>query len=502
MRPLASAAPVPVAAAPVPAAAPQAAAPRPDAGFSIVLAVTTILLLLVLGLALVTLVAEDSELSLNHVESNRAFYVAHAGIEYAAQKLAADWSWRGLALPGKAVGAGAFWIAPPDTLDEKGGALPEGHRRIVATGIVGRAKRVIEAQVAPGTISSVAGGGSRRGRDGDGSPAVSARLENPVGVAAAVNGDLYIADAGDHSIRRVEFPTGTITTVAGTGVPGSRGDGGLAIEARLNGPEDVFVAPNGDLYIADTRNHAVRKVTAATGVISTVAGNRSPGAEGDGGPAVEARLSSPRAVAASEIGDLYIADTGNNKVRRVSAATGNIGTVAGTGAPGYSGDGARATAARLRAPEGVALGPNGDLYVADTGNHAVRRVALATGIMTGVAGTGAPGYSGDGAPATSALLESPVAIDFGPSGDLYVADTANHRIRRVRLSSGAISTIAGGVENGDLGDGGASTRARLDGPRGIAVSPDGRYYIGGGSSGRVRRVTGILSVVGWLEPPV
>ena len=476
---------------------PHRAAPRADAGFSIVLAIFSVLILLTLGLSLVALVVEDSDTSVAHVRENQAFYAANAGLEYAIVKLSADAAWGGLPAPGKAVGSGYFWIAPPDTLDENGSPLPAGRKRIIATGVVGNAQRSIQVHVTSGVISTYAGTGAL-GYSGDGGPATAARLRRPEGVAVASNGDVYVTDTDNHVIRRIAFTTGIITTAAGTGSPGLTGDGGPATAARLSGPEDVFVAANGDLYIADTGNHVIRRVVAGTGIITTVAGNGSPGSLGDGGPATAARLNSPRGIAIDASGDIYIGDRSNNKVRRVLAATGVITTYAGTGTAGYTGDGGPALAARLDRPQGIHLAGNGDLYVADANNNVVRMISGATGIITTFAGTGVAGFLGDGGAATGARLSSPEAVHLNPAGELYIADTSNNRIRRVS-TAGTITTIAGTGTAGFSGDGGSATAAELNAPRGLGISSTGVYYIGDRTNNRVRKVTGALSVVSWVE---
>jgi sugar lactone lactonase YvrE len=460
------------------------AAPRPDAGFSIVLVVSTILVLLVLGLGVVALVTEDSDLAATQVASDQAFYVAQAGLEYAVQKVTSTPSWNGLPPPGKGVGLGTFWVSAPDTLDARKNPLQSGRRRIVATGRVGAATRVLEIQVAPGTISTVAGGDSA--------------AWDPEGLAVAMTGDLVVADPAAHVVRRLDVVTGIVSIVAGTGVAGSSGDGGRSEAATLRAPHGVGFGPGGDLYIADAGAHVVRKVSAASGVITTVAGSGSPGSSGDGGPATSARLMAPTSVAVTDAGDLFIAERGGNRIRMVSAG-GIITTIAGTGAAGYAGDNGPAAAARLRAPEGIALARNGDLYIADTGNHAIRRVARATGIITTVAGTGSPGFGGDGASAAAASLRSPRAVAVSPGGDLYIADTGNDRVRRIEIASADIATVTGTGVPGFRGDGGPSSEARLHAPVGLAVAPSGEYYIGCQANGRVRKVTGVLSVVAWTE---
>jgi len=341
---------------------------RPDAGFSVVLAVFAILILLTLGIAMVSMVVEDSDLSVEHVRENQAFYAAHAGVEYAIVKLSGNWSWGGLASPGKNVGAGYFWIAPPDAVDENGAALPAGRKRIVSNGVVGNTLRQIQVQLSPGGISTYAGTGTASS-SGDGGAATSATLSGPGGMSIASNGDIYFADTNNNSIRKVSAATGIISTVAGNGSAGFSGDGGLATAAGIKTPEDVFVAANGDLYIADTGHNRIRKVMAATGIISTVAGSGSPGSSGDGGAATSAKLTTPDGIVAAQNGDFYIDDRGNNRVRKVNALTGIITAFAGTGTAGYSGDGAAAILAKLNAPQGIDLDVNGDVYIADAGNN-------------------------------------------------------------------------------------------------------------------------------------
>jgi hypothetical protein len=468
-----------------------------DAGFSVVLAVFSILILLTLGIAMVSLVVEDSDSSVAHVRQNQAFYAAHAGIEYAIVKLEANWSWGGLASPGKNVGQGYFWIAPPDGVDETGGALPAGRKRVVSTGVVGNTTRQIQVQVSGGAITTYAGTGVQ-GYTGDGGAATSARFNDPEGVAVAPNGDVYIADTDNHVIRKIAFATGIVTTVAGNGSPGASGDGGAATSARLKSPEDVFLAPNGDIYIADTGNHEIRKVTVATGIITTVVGNGSPGSNGDGGAATAARLNSPRGIVVAANGDYYIGDRSNNKVRKVTALTGIITTYVGTGTAGYSGDGGLATLARLDRPQGIYLASNGDLYIADANNHVIRKVAGLTGLITTIAGTGTAGFSGDGGAATAARLNAPEAVHLNPTGELLIADTANDRIRKVS-TTGIITTVAGTGVAGSAGDGGLATSAQLDTPRGLGISSTGVYYIGDRDNHKIRRVTGALAVVAWVE---
>jgi len=468
-----------------------------QAGFSVVLAVFSILILLTLGIAMVSMVVEDSDSSVLHVQENQAFYAAHAGVEYAIVKLSTNWAWGGLPSPGKNVGAGYYWIAPPDGVDETGAALPSNTKRIISTGVVGTSTRQIQVQLSGGTISTYAGTGTA-GYTGDLGAATAARIAHPEGITVAANGDVYYADPDNNVIRKVTAATGIITTVAGSGGNGSSGDGGLAILAKFKNAEGVFVVANGDLYLADTGNHEIRKVTALTGIVTLVVGSTSPGYSGDGGAAAAARLRLPAAIVVAANGDMYIADTGNDAVRKVTAATGIATTYAGTGTTGYTGDGGAATSARLSGPQGLVLAANGDLYIADTGNNVIRRVTAATGVITTFAGTGTAGFLGDGGVATSARLNAPESVSISASGELYIADAGNNRIRRVS-TGGTITTVAGTGTAGAAGDGGLPTAAQLNSPHGIAVSTSGTYYISDRVNNEIRRVTGVFAVVAWVE---
>jgi hypothetical protein len=278
-------------------------------------------------------------------------------------------------------------------------------------------------------ISTVAGNGIG-GDSGDGGAATAAQLWDPRGVAVDAAGKLYIADSGRHRIRKVT-PDGIITTVAGNGIEGYSGDGGAATAASLRWPYGVAVDATGNLYIADADNHRIRKVT-QDGIITTVAGNGIGGYSGDGGAATAASLYYPRDVAVDAAGNLYIADSDNHRIRKVTSA-GIITTVAGKGTGGYSGDGGAATSASLLWPHGVAVDATGNLYIADKNNNRIRKVTP-SGIISTVAGNGAYGYSGDGGPATAASLQWPHGVAVDAAGNLYIADTSNHRIRKVRLS--------------------------------------------------------------------
>jgi len=327
-------------------------------------------------------------------------------------------------------------------------------------------------------ISTVAGSGTP-GFGGDGGPAISAALGAPLGVAVDSSGNLFIAEFENERVRKVT-PAGTISTVAGNGSFGFSGDGGPATSAALFGPDGVAVDSAGNLFIADSANARIRKVTPA-GMISTVAGNGTLGFSGDGGPATSAELSGPLGVAVDSAGNLFIAD-GYTRVRKVTPA-GTISTVAGNGIEGFSGDGGPATAAELY-EGGVTVDSAGNLFIADTYNGRIRKVTPAGTIST-VAGSGTLGFSGDGGLATSAELHWPQGVAVDGSGNLYIADNADACIRKV-AAAGTISTVAGNGIQGFSGDGGAATAAQLWSPTAVVVDGNGNVFIADEGNNRIR----------------
>jgi sugar lactone lactonase YvrE len=339
------------------------------------------------------------------------------------------------------------------------------------------------AGAGPGDIITVAGRGPA-GFSGDGGNAKNAKLDAPGGLALR-SGNLYIADFRRHRVRRVN-PSGRINTVAGTGAEGFSGDGGAATRAKLHRPIGLAVDGSDNLFIGDARNHRVRRVN-GSGTIGTAAGTGVLGFSGDGGAATSARLSFPWELTLDS-GNLYIADSGNHRVRRVDAS-GTITTVAGTGVRGYSGDGGAATAARLNRPGAVAVDDSGRLYIADFGNNRVRRVD-ASGRITTVAGNGQQGFSGDGGRATRAKLKAPSGLALDAAGNLYIADSGNNRVRKVNRS-GKINTVAGNGKGGFSGDGGKATKAKLNYPIGLALDNSHNLYVADSGNHRVRRVAAV-----------
>jgi uncharacterized protein (TIGR03437 family) len=345
-------------------------------------------------------------------------------------------------------------------------------------------------QVSNGVITTVAGNGTQ-GFSGDNGPATSAQLYAPNGVAVDSVGNLYIADSGNSRIRKVS--NGVITTVAGSGTWGFSGDNGPATSAQLNSPYSIAVDSAGNLYIADTYNHRIRKV--ANGMIATVAGNGTQGFSGDSGPATSAQLNAPYGLAVDSAGNLYIADSGNSRVRKVANAV--IATVAGNGTWGFSGDSGPATSAQLNLPYSVAVDSFGNLYIADTYNHRIRKVS--NGVVVTVAGGGSS--LGDNGPATSAQLYDPNGVATDPAGNLYIADSRNHRIRKV--ANGVITTVAGNGMLGFSGDNGPATNAQLNYPAAVAVDSAGNLYIVDSDNGRIRKVSNgvIVTVAGGGSSP-
>lgn len=340
------------------------------------------------------------------------------------------------------------------------------------------------AQAPPAyTITTVAGNGIH-GYAGDAGAAASAQLNYPQGIAVDATGNVFIADCFNHRVRKVT-PDGVISTVAGTGTAGNTGDGAAATSATLRNPCGVAVDSAGNVYIGDTRNHAVRKV-ATGGTISRAAGKGEAGYYQDGIAAAEAWLNTPLGVAVDSAGNLYIADVLNHRIRKVGT-DGKIATVAGNGFVGYSGDEGPATAATLAYPISVALDAAGNLYIADSHNDCIRKVAP-DGTITTVAGTGMAGFSGDGGPATRAQLNYPKAVALDAAGNMFIADTFNNRIRMV-TPDGVIFTVAGNGAFGDWGDEGPATDALLRFPSGVAVGPAGRVYLADDQNSRIRLLT-------------
>jgi len=340
-------------------------------------------------------------------------------------------------------------------------------------------------QVGPGIIRTVVGTGEV-GYAGDGGPARSAVLSDPFMCAFDTHGNLYLSDGRNHTVRRVDQDTGIITTVAGNGNEGYSGDDGPATSATFNQIYSIQVDANGDIYIVDRMNGVVRRVDAATGLVTTVAGTGQPGYSGDGGPGTTAQLREPNDCFLDGRGGLLIADIQDNRVRRLDLATGIIETFAGDGQLARAGDGLPATQASIMGARAVCMDSQGNTYICEREGNGVRKVE-SNGVISTFAGTGQQGYAGDGGPALEAKWGAPKAIRCDSQDNLVVVDTENHAVRRVDAGTGIVTTVAGGRQGGG-GDGASALLAGLDRPHGCEVDGQSNIYIADSTNHRVRIV--------------
>ena len=332
------------------------------------------------------------------------------------------------------------------------------------------------------TINIIAGNGAP-GYLGDGGAATSARVSDPLGVFIdTLSDDIYSADRGNSVVRKISYSSGIITTVAGSGSPGFSGDGGLATTAQLNGPQDISLDALGNLYIIDLYNNRIRKVDVSTGIISTIAGTGVLGFSGDGGLATAAELAHPSGIAFDFIGNLYFCDANNQRVRKIDMSTGIINTIAGTGTLGYSGDGGPALNAKFNFPVEVFVQSNGNIYIGDANNYRIRKIDAATGIITTIAGTGLGSYSGDGGLAISAEIKEVYGIFVDRNGNLYFSDANNYKIRRIDYLTGIVTRIAGTSNPGLSSPNACPLSSDLDPPTGIYLNSKNHIYFSSGNT--------------------
>ena len=335
----------------------------------------------------------------------------------------------------------------------------------------------LAASLSAATIHNFAGNGTK-GFAGDGGPATAAQLADPGGIARGPDGALYICDTANHRIRKVT-PDGKISTFAGTGEKGWSGDGGPATAAKLSEPYEVRFDRAGNIFWVERLSHSVRRVDARTGLIATIAGNGTGGFSGDGGPATAAQLSEPHSIGFDRAGDLYICDVKNNRVRKVAMQTGIITTLIGNGKRDATADGAKLSPdVPVAGPRALAFDREGTLWLALREGNAIYQLDLAKGTIRHVAGTGAKGFTGDGGPAKLATFNGPKGIAITPNGNVYVADTENHVIRVIDPKRGTIALAAGTGTKGSGPDGGNPIACALSRPHGVFGDADGSVFIG------------------------
>lgn len=364
------------------------------------------------------------------------------------------------------------------------------------------------ANFVPGTISTVAGDQAWIFA-GDGHMGTRTSIFLPFGFALDPAGDIFVADSSNNRIRRVDGINNLVSTVAGTGIIGGTGDGGAATDATLNNPSSIVLDPAGNIYFSDSGNNVVRVIDALTGIISTVAGKiNQHGYFGDGGPASAAALNTPNGLTFDSVGNLYITDTGNHVIRMVAVQTRIITTIAGRGYASFGGDGGPAVNAYLNSPWSVTVSSAGEIYIADQGNNRIRKVDT-SGIICTIIGGDSFGLSGDGGQASAALLNVPASVAIDVAGNLYVADSGNNRVRKVHAKTGIINTIAGNLTESMSGDDGPADQAGLYGPYTLALDGQANLFIADVFHNRIRKISSNASTLaydplraGRVSPPL
>lgn len=455
-------------------------------GFSLVIVVLLIAMLSSLAIVATKIGGLRVSSMYGAVKEKQAYYIAEAAYQHALFNLKQNSSWRGdLTDQPFAGGTYSINVSKTSSIDDL---------TITAVGLIGGTERTIVRTILPPDkpfiIVAFAGTGTgTQGWSGNNGPALNARLNRPRGIHKNSAGNVYIADRSNHQIRYVDAISDNIYAVAGVGtVFGYNCNNCDPLTARLKSPEGVFIDSSGNVYIADTSNHIVRKVIAGGNIVNVAGTPGTQGSSGDGGAATSARLRSPGDVALDNAGNIYIADTGNCRIRKVDALTSLITTYAGTGTCGWNGDGGSATTTRLNSPRQLAFDSTGNLYIADTSNNRIRKINILTGLVSTVAGGGA---GGDGGLAVNAQLIAPEGIAVNQFGALYIADSSNNRIRKVNAATGIISTHAGTGSQGNTGDGGLATSALLNRPRRVIAydDVDGHIIIADTNNNRIREVT-------------
>ena len=342
---------------------------------------------------------------------------------------------------------------------------------------------LISVSLADWTIQTIAGNG-KQGFEGDGGPALDAQLDNPFGVVRGPDGCIWFCEYAGQRIRRIR-QDGKLETMAGNGIKGYEGDGGPALNASFNLPHEIRFDKAGHLYVVDMMNHAVRRIDARTGVISSFAGTGRMGYSGDGGPAIEAQFNKPHSIQFGPDGQLYVCDIGNHVIRRIELTTNKITTIAGTGKPGATVDGAPITGTPLNGPRSIDFDRQGNLWLATREGNQVFKMDLKADRIYHMAGTGKSGFQGNGGPAKEALLKGPKGIAIDMENNVWLADTESHSVRMINSKTGNLELIAG---TGTLGDGpeGDPLKCNLARLHGIFVDTDGSVFIGDSEAHKVR----------------
>jgi DNA-binding beta-propeller fold protein YncE len=330
------------------------------------------------------------------------------------------------------------------------------------------------------TVNTVVGTGRAGSTDTE--------VNDPYGVVVGPDGALYFCEVGNQMLRRFDLQSGAMTVIAGNGQRGPSGDGGPATDAALNMPHELCFGADDSIYIVERDSHAVRKIDRATGIISTVAGTGAPGFSGDGGLATQAQLNQPHSIAFDSQGALLICDIGNHRVRRLNVTTGVIDTYAGTGERAPTPDGAPLAGTPLNGPRTIVVGPDGALYLALREGNAIYRIDTKNDRIEHLAGTGDKGHTGDGGLARAATLAGPKGLAYGHNGTLYIADTENHAIRAVNLATGIISTVLGTGERGD-GPEPYPLACRLARPHGLWSDSQRGLFVADSEAHRIRLLT-------------
>ena len=333
-------------------------------------------------------------------------------------------------------------------------------------------------------ISTILGTGES-GFSGDGGPATQAKMNGPFGVVRGPDGCLYVCDTYNHCMRKIDAK-GIVSTVAGLGgKKGYKGDGGVATKALLNEPYEVRFDKAGDMYFVEMMNHVIRKVDMKSGKISTIAGTGEQGFSGDGGAAKNARFNRPHSIQFGPEGNLYVCDIGNHRIRKIDMKSGRISTFSGTGKKEKTIDGGKISKVHLKGPRAIDVVGN-TMWLALREGNAVYRLELDKGTIHHVAGTGKKGFTGNGGPAKQATLSGPKGIAVGPKGNIYLADTESHTVRMIDLKTGKLELIAGDGKKGDGPEGQDPKKCRMDRLHGVYVDKDGAIYVGDTNTHRIR----------------